>query len=112
MEQEKVAKGARELVDAAVEAQNWIANNEERVVSCGKSKEKVLASLRQQARLLRRLERAAKRKMCAGVFGPSQAGKSYLLSSLAANDEKKVPCKFGSKEFDFLKDLNPGGSKE
>lgn len=109
---EQVAQGARKLVDAAVQAQDWIAKNEERVVACGKSKDKVLGSLRQQTRLLRRLERAARRKMCAGVFGPSQAGKSYLLSSLAANDEKKVPCKFGSKEYDFLKDLNPGGSKE
>lgn len=109
---EQLAGSAGELVKAAVNAQDWVGANEDRVSSCGKSKNKVQATLRQQARVLRRLERAALRKMCAGVFGPSQAGKSYLLSSLAANAEKKVPCKFGSKEYDFLKDLNPGGSKE
>lgn len=112
MDKETIAMSAKQLGDAAVEAQEWITGNSERVASCGKAKDKVLASLRQQARLLRRLERASRRKMCAGVFGPSQAGKSYLLSSLAANQDKKVPCKFGSREYDFLKDLNPGGSKE
>lgn len=112
MEQDKVASGARQLLDAAIGAQEWVAQNGERVAACGKTPARVQASLRQQARLLRRLERAARRRMCAGVFGPSQAGKSYLLSSLSANSEKKVPCKFGSREYDFLKDLNPGGSKE
>jgi hypothetical protein len=31
-----------------------------------------------------RLARSAQRPMCIGVFGPSQVGKSYLVSSLVA----------------------------
>lgn len=112
MDKDSIVVVAHQLVEAGRQAQDWVSRNGERVTACGKSKEKVLASLRQQTRLLRRLERAAQRKMCAGVFGPSQAGKSYLLSSLAADSEKKVPCVFGNQEYDFIKDLNPGGSKE
>ncbi len=103
---------AKSLVDAAEKAQVWIGRNEESVRACGKSKDETLAHLRQQARLLRKLRRAAERKMCVGVFGPSQAGKSYLLSSLARDDNGNVLCDFGDVKHDFLKDLNPGGSKE
>lgn len=112
MDKDTIVAEARRLTDAAEQAQQWIARNEERVRSCGKSREDVLAKLRQQARLLRKLGRAAERKMCAGVFGPSQAGKSYLLSSLARDENKEVRCAFGDQTYDFLRDLNPGGNKE
>ena len=112
MDKDTIVAEARRLTDAAEQAQQWIARNEERVRSCGKSREDVLAKLRQQARLLRKLGRAAERKMCAGVFGPSQAGKSDLLSSLARDENKEVRCAFGDQTYDFLRDLNPGGNKE
>lgn len=112
MEKEAIVAWATSLTIATEQAQQWVGRNEERVRSCGKSKDEVLTRLRKQSRLLRRLGRAAARKMCVGVFGPSQAGKSYLLSSLARDENKEVRCDFGDQQYDFLKDLNPGGSKE
>lgn len=112
MEKEVIAAGARTLAEAAEQAQAWIRQNEKKVNSMSRGAEKVLCDLRRETRLLRRLERAATRRMCAGVFGPSQAGKSYLLSSLAANENKQVPCLFGTREHDFLSELNPAGGKE
>lgn len=112
MEKDTIIADARRLTTAAEQGQDWIRRNEDRVRSCGKSKEEVLAKLRRQARLFRKLGRAAARKMCVGVFGPSQAGKSYLLSSLARDENKEVRCDFSGKQYDFLKDLNPGGGKE
>lgn len=103
---------ATDLTDVAVKAQEWIRTNEERVNECGKSVENLLADMRRQARLARKLERAAKRKMCAGVFGPSQAGKSYLLSSMAQDADKNVLVDFNGEQHDFLRDLNPSGDKE
>ena len=41
--------------------------------------------------------------MCAGVFGPSQAGKSYLVSILASRDGRPLQARFGTKTYDFLK---------
>ena len=112
MEKHTIVDDARRLAEASEKAQAWINRNEDRVRACGKSKDDVLASLRRQARLFRKLGRAAERKMCAGVFGPSQAGKSYLLSSLARDENREVRCAFNGQNYDFLKDLNPGGSKE
>ena len=112
MEKDTIIADARRLTAAAEQAQEWIRRNEDRVRACGKSREEVLVKLRRQARLFRKLGRAAERKMCAGVFGPSQAGKSYLLSSLARDENKEVRCDFDGRQYDFLKDLNPGGAKE
>ena len=59
-----------------------------------------------------KLERAALRKMCVGVFGPSQAGKSYLISALARRGQQRLIAKFGALESDFIADINPEGGKE
>lgn len=112
MEKHTIIADAKRLAEASEAAQDWINRNEDRVRACGKSRDDVLAALRRQARLFRKLGRAAERKMCAGVFGPSQAGKSYLLSSLARDANKEVRCAFNGQQYDFLKDLNPGGAKE
>jgi hypothetical protein len=60
----------------------------------------------------RRLQRAAGRKMCVGVFGPSQAGKSYLISALARAKSNPVMAVFGGEHVDFLARINPPGGKE
>jgi hypothetical protein len=65
-----------------------------------------------------KLERAAGRRMCIGVFGPSQSGKSYLVSSLckpppgSAGGKETVIAEFDGQELDFLKEINPPGDKE
>lgn len=60
----------------------------------------------------RRLRHAAGRKMCVGVFGPSQAGKSYLISALGRQGAKPLMANFGGQFVDFLADINPSGDKE
>jgi hypothetical protein len=71
-------------------------------------------SLRNEAYRLGRLARSLDRPMCVGVFGPSQAGKSYLVSVLgrkgntliALFDDPERP------EVDFIREINPYGEKE
>ncbi|MBV8391718.1 MAG: virulence factor, partial [Alphaproteobacteria bacterium] len=60
----------------------------------------------------RKLARAARRRMCVGVFGPSQAGKSYLVSILASRDGRPLQARFADKTYDFLRDINPPGNRE
>jgi len=59
-----------------------------------------------------RLARAASRPMAVAVFGPSQAGKSYLISALARKGTNPVVAKFGDQRIDFLQKINPAGGKE
>ena len=61
---------------------------------------------------LNRLAVAAERPMAVAVFGPSQAGKSYLISALARDGEKALQAKIGTETVDFLKRINPEGGKE
>lgn len=112
MDKNTIIATAGRCAEAAAEAQRWIERNEDRVKNCGKSKEDVLKSLRRQAREFRKLERAAGRRMCAGVFGPSQAGKSYLVGSLARDEHNSVICQFADRTFNFIRELNPAGGKE
>ena len=60
----------------------------------------------------RKLARAARRRMCVGVFGPSQAGKSYLVSILASRDGRPLQARFADKTYDFLREINPPGNRE
>ena len=54
----------------------------------------------------------AARKMCVGVFGPSQSGKSYLISALAQDADGSLLAALGDESADFIQDINPAGGKE
>lgn len=99
---ERLARESEEAID-------WLRRNRELVGRdlVGHEKE-----LRKTARFMRSCAVAARRKMCAGVFGPSQAGKSYLVSSLAGNAEGKLWTRLGGTARDFLSEINPAGGKE
>ncbi|MCQ4240923.1 putative virulence factor [Stutzerimonas stutzeri] len=63
--------------------------------------------------LARSLGRVAGTPMTIGFFGLSQAGKSYLISALAANQQGKLETLYGDTRLDFIKHVNPpGGGKE
>ena len=69
----------------------------------------IARDLKNERRELRRLKRAATRPMCVAVFGPSQVGKSYLLSALAKRKDAPLSVQFGPDTFDFLNQINPEG---
>ena len=49
----------------------------------------------------------------AGFFGLSQAGKSFLISALAADQKGNLETIFDGQQLDFIKHINPpGGGKE
>ena len=100
---------ARQLAATLEAAQAWVEDNRESVKS---ESDPLLNRLRRGARLFRRCEAAALRKMCVGVFGPSQAGKSYLISALARDKNGSLLADFGGVHYDFIKDINPEGGKE
>lgn len=72
----------------------------------------VTARLRRTAYTCSDIETAAPLRPCVGVYGTSQAGKSYLLSYLATSANKPLTARFGPFELDFLKQLNGEGGAE
>lgn len=99
----------RQLAQACKEGGEWVVRNQDLVRN---EQESLLKELRRAGRAFRSLGRAAGRKMCAGVFGPSQAGKSYLISALARDANNRLNAVFGAETYDFISEINPEGGKE
>src|ERR1041384_3626898 len=93
------------LVEAAAA---WVEHNKE---SVGSKSSALRRDFRRREMLARRYEKASKRPLCIGVFGPSQVGKSYLVSALARKGAKPLMVML-DKDRDFLKDINPEAEQE
>jgi hypothetical protein len=105
----EVAKRAAEVADLALRGGEWLAGHPNVV----RQDPAILArEFRRYSRRAERLRVAADRPMCVAVFGASQAGKSYLVSRLAAPGGRPLLAKFGGTTLDFLKDINPEGGQE
>ncbi|WP_421877120.1 virulence factor SrfC family protein [Pacificispira sp.] len=100
---ESVAKAIRA-------AQDWVtdAENAELV---GAERNAIVKELRRDERRTRQLADAADRTMSIGVYGPSQAGKSYLVSVLAKPRDERLIAAVGAG-MDFIEEINPEGDKE
>lgn len=108
-ENQQAAEACRQTADAAQAAIAWMEKNAERVGPDGQA---LLSDLRKAANAARKMEVAVKRPMCVGVFGPSQAGKSYLISALARKDTEALNAKFADQTVDFVEEINPQGGQE
>ncbi len=108
-EDKKLAEQCGALIARTRDAGAWLRDNAE---LAGRDLDAQLAELRRAERLFRRCETAAKRKMCAGVFGPSQSGKSYLISALARNEQGELWAVLGDATHDFIREINPPGGRE
>lgn len=69
---------------------------------------------RRSLRRARKLMRAAQSRMSVSVFGPSQAGKSFLVSVLARPLNGRLVAAYGGPrgELDYIREINPEGEGE
>ena len=104
-----VAARAGEVAEAANEGSAWLAANGE---ALSLDRATAAHAFRRFARRAQRLRVAAGRPPCVAVFGASQAGKSYLVSSIATSGGKPLMATYGDQRLNFLRDLNPQGEKE
>ncbi len=112
MSPDKVSKRAKETASKAEESIAWLSSDKN-VDKVGREKTSLIRSINRTLIKARRLEVAAKRPMCVGVFGPSQAGKSYLIEVLARPEDGPLKARFdGMDPIDFLSQINPSGEKE
>lgn len=71
-----------------------------------------LESLRGLAYRTRKLQRAWERPQSLGVFGPSQAGKSFLIGALLSHELGTLKVLARGSAVDFLKEINPAKGVE
>jgi hypothetical protein len=109
---EGLAKKCANLEAGFRDALGWI-NQKANVDRLQLDKLLIEDELRREIFQLRKLSQSIARPMCIAVFGESQAGKSYLVSGLAGRQGRlAVTFDGGKKDYDFLKDINPGGGEE
>lgn len=96
------------IAAAANEAAGWVDDN--RAIIGAKSRG-LYRELRQCAESANRESNAAQQPLCVGIFGPSQVGKSYLVSALTRKDTQPLVALF-DREYDFLKEIGPEKNQE
>ena len=113
MQRDELVQACEQTRKLARDALAWVENpkNDVRV---GQERRVLERTLRNHAYQARRLASSASRPMCVGVFGPSQAGKSYLVSVLARKGETLTVLfeDAARPEVDFIAEINPYGDKE
>ena len=68
--------------------------------------------LRDLALRTRKLRRAWSRKQSLGLFGPSQAGKSFLVGALLSHELGSLKVMARDRAVDFLEEINPAKGVE
>src|SRR5215207_161238 len=68
--------------------------------------------LRDLALRTRKLRRAWGRRQSLGLFGPSQAGKSFLVGALLSHELGSLKVLARGGEVDFLREINPAKGVE
>lgn len=109
----ELARACETAGDAAKKALEWISDPKNDGL-IGQERVFLERTICSQAYRARRFAASLERPMCVGVFGPSQAGKSYLVSVLARKGDT-LTALFDDPErpeVDFIRDINPYGEKE
>lgn len=112
MASEDIIATATATTEAIEAALKWIESpGVDQIV--GRERSSIIRGLQQTRTRAKRLSASAARPMSVGVFGPSQAGKSYLVEVLARPEAGPLRARFDNMEpIDFLSEINPIGEKE
>lgn len=103
----------KDVFDASQSAIDWIGDVRPNVVRLNNEADSLILELRRLRNTAKRLGAVSDKPITAGFFGLSQAGKSFLISALAADNNGKLETEFDGQKLDFIKHINPpGGGKE
>lgn len=110
---EALSARCKSIFKGAGEAISWVAEVRGNSQRLDRDADGLIERLRRTRNLSRRLGAAAKRPFSVGVFGMSQAGKSYLVSTLARGEDGNIKTRLEGHDLQFIGHVNPpGGGKE
>lgn len=113
MANDKAAKMQKELINAAQAlklASSWVERNEGTASDLHEQLNDMLLDLGRGANSVSFSVSNLQHRPCIGLFGASQAGKSYLVSTLAAGNSGTLSTHWDEHAVDFIRHVNPSGN--
>ncbi|MEM9577287.1 MAG: putative virulence factor [Pseudomonadota bacterium] len=112
-DQNGLADRCVEVSQLTRDALAWV-NHAENAETVGPKHKSLTKLLRKSARRAERLGKSARTNMSVSVFGPSQAGKSFLVSVLARPSDGRLTADFNGPggQLDYISQVNPAGDGE
>ena len=111
--EKQLIAGWNAISDGAGKAIEWGQTVRENAPRLNTEADNLIYKLRRSRNIAKNLAIAAEKPMTIGFFGLSQAGKSYLISALAAGKDGRLRTQMGGELLDFIHHINPpGGGKE
>lgn len=112
-EQEKLSADCLDMADLSARALAWVEDPENAEL-VGAEAKSLVHMMRRSSRRARRLAKSARTRMSVSVFGPSQAGKSFLVSVLARPETGPLVADFNGNGggLDYIREINPEGEGE
>jgi hypothetical protein len=109
----KLTQGWTTIHSESGAAIDWIQRVRANARSVDNEADSLVLKLRRVRNQAKSLAVASSLPSTVGFFGLSQAGKSYLISALAAGGDGRLETEVDGKRLDFLSHINPpGGGKE
>ncbi|MGJ0628294.1 putative virulence factor [Xenorhabdus bovienii] len=110
---EQLKQAWLDVAQGAGQAIEWVEEVRGNAPRLNTEADRLKLKLRRSRNTAQRLAKATTHPMTIGFFGLSQAGKSYLISSLAAGENGRLETQMGPYQLDFIEHINPpGGGKE
>ena len=101
------------VFEGAHNAIKWVSDTRPQSQRLDNEADRLTEELRRLRNMAKRLGGSSTHPVTAGFFGLSQAGKSYLISALAADKNGKLESTFDDRLLNFVEHFNPeGGGKE
>lgn len=112
-DQNTLQQGWAAIAQSCQDALGWVDSVRTSSRRLDNEADKLNLSLLRTRNLANNLTQVSTTPMTVGFFGISQAGKSYLISALAAGSNGELQARYGTQVVDFIKEVNPvGGGKE
>ena len=108
-EQHALSASWNAVYEGAGQALAWVDKTRVTAPKLDRDAYDLKLGLYQARNMARNLGRVAATPMTTGFFGLSQAGKSYLISALAAGANGALETTFGEQRMDFIEHINPSG---
>jgi len=100
---------AKHSYDALKKSIQWASESKNLEIS---ENQRLIKNLKYSLYKIKNLQKAANSRACIGAYGASQAGKSYMVSTLARKKNTKLIANMGPFSVDFLEHINPPGGQE